>query len=114
MFYDQKKKETVCSMARHLIHKNFIQENDCKKLSEKLISRRYYFKENVQLSKIYDNYGQEVEFRFREDGKQLYAIIAENEENKKYFEMLGYKPLYDKAKTHETRSSPTSNAKAKV
>ena len=69
MFYNTKKKAEIYTMANSLVNRNIITRNDCNKLSEKLISRKFYTG-NVLFTNTSENYGKEVEFKFREDGKQ--------------------------------------------
>ena len=80
MFYKMKNKAEVYTMANSLVNRNIISRDECNKLSEKLISRKQNT-ENVLFTNTSENYGQEVEFKFREDGKQQYQLIVENEDN---------------------------------
>ena len=58
--------------------------------------------DEIFVEKLAAEDGKEVEFKFREDGKQQYQLIAENDDNQKYFETLGYKPIYEKTKTRSS------------
>ena len=71
MFYNMKNKAEIYTMANSLVNRNIVSRDDCNKLSEQLISRKYNT-DNVLFTNTSENYGQEVEFKFREDGKQQY------------------------------------------